>query len=54
LERLEQVRAAVAVGAADVDLVIEMVYADVPPELRPAARLSVLAQLDYLRKNPRP
>jgi glyoxylase-like metal-dependent hydrolase (beta-lactamase superfamily II) len=54
LERLEQVRAAVAAGAADVDVVIEIVYADVPPELWPAARLSVRAQLDYLRNHPRP
>jgi glyoxylase-like metal-dependent hydrolase (beta-lactamase superfamily II) len=54
LERLEQVRAAVAVGAAEVDAVIEMVYADVAHELWPAARLSVLAQLDYLRTHPQP
>ena len=49
LERLEQVRAAVAVSGADVDGVLETVYAEVPHELWPAARLSVLAQLDYLR-----
>ena len=54
LERLEQVRAAVAVGAADVDVVIKMVYADLSHELWPAARLSVLAQLDYLRAHPQP
>lgn len=30
------------------DLVVERVYADVPREVWPAARLSVLAQLDYL------
>ena len=47
-ERLEQVRAAVASGAVGADAVVEMVYADVPRELWPAARLSVLAQLDYL------
>jgi glyoxylase-like metal-dependent hydrolase (beta-lactamase superfamily II) len=52
LLRLEQVRAAVAAGAADADAVVEMVYADVPRELWPAARLSVLAQLDYLRLQP--
>jgi glyoxylase-like metal-dependent hydrolase (beta-lactamase superfamily II) len=50
--RLEQVRAAVAAGAADADAVVEMVYADVPREVWPAARLSVLAQLDYLRATP--
>ena len=47
-ERLEQVRAAVASGAVGADAVVEMVYADVPREVWPAARLSVLAQLDYL------
>ena len=46
--RLEQVRAAVAAGAADADAVVAMVYADLPREVWPAARLSVLAQLDYL------
>jgi glyoxylase-like metal-dependent hydrolase (beta-lactamase superfamily II) len=51
LERLEQVRAAVAVSGADVDGVLEAVYAEVPHELWPAARLSVLAQLDYLRNH---
>ena len=50
--RLEQVRAAVAAGAADADAVVEMVYADVPHDVWPAARLSVLAQLDYLRLHP--
>jgi Beta-lactamase associated winged helix domain len=48
-ERLEQVRAAVAASGADVDAVVETVYADVPRELWPMARLSVQAQLDYLR-----
>jgi glyoxylase-like metal-dependent hydrolase (beta-lactamase superfamily II) len=51
-ERLEQVRAAVALRGADVDAVVETVYADVPAELWPAARLSVLAQLEYLRRRP--
>jgi glyoxylase-like metal-dependent hydrolase (beta-lactamase superfamily II) len=52
-ERLDQVRAALAAGAAQADdvahAVVERVYADVPREVWPAARLSVLAQLDYLR-----
>jgi glyoxylase-like metal-dependent hydrolase (beta-lactamase superfamily II) len=52
--RLEQVRAAVAAGAANADAVVASVYADVPHEVWPAARLSVLAQLDYLRLHPRP
>ena len=34
------------------DLVVERVYADVPREVWPAARLSVLAQLDYLGRLP--
>ena len=36
----------------DADAVVERVYADVPRELWPAARLSVQAQLDYLRSHP--
>jgi glyoxylase-like metal-dependent hydrolase (beta-lactamase superfamily II) len=51
-ERLEQVRAAVAARGDDVDGVVETVYAAVPRELWPVARLSVQAQLDYLRANP--
>lgn len=55
-ERLEQVRAAVtALGATPAapgqdlaDRIVEQVYADVPRAVWPAARLSVLAQLDYL------
>lgn len=57
-ERLEQVRDAVAAlraepgGAGEhrdlADQVVERVYADVPRQVWPAARLSVLAQLDYL------
>jgi glyoxylase-like metal-dependent hydrolase (beta-lactamase superfamily II) len=50
-ERLEQVRAAVESGAIGADAVVQMVYADVPREVWPAARLSVLAQLDYLAAN---
>ena len=51
-ERLEQVRAVVAVRGPDVDGVVETVYADVSRELWPIARLSVQAQLDYLRTHP--
>ena len=47
--RLEQVQAAVAAGATTADAVVERVYADVDRALWPAARLSVLAQLDHLR-----
>ncbi len=47
-ERLQQVRDAVAAGATTADAVLGLVYADVPREVWPAARLSVLAQLAYL------
>lgn len=55
-ERLDQVRHAVAeicavaelAGRDLADAVVEEVYADTPVEVWPAARLSVLAQLDYL------
>ena len=52
--RLTQVREAVAAGATGAEAVVEMVYVDVPQEVWPAARLSVLAQLDYLRTHPHP
>jgi glyoxylase-like metal-dependent hydrolase (beta-lactamase superfamily II) len=48
-ERLEQVRVAVAAGAASARDVVERVYADVDRVLWPAAELSVEAQLEYLR-----
>ncbi|KRE39539.1 MBL fold metallo-hydrolase [Janibacter sp. Soil728] len=47
-ERLEQVRAAMADGAADADAVVASVYADVDRSVWPAAKLSVLAQMRYL------
>ena len=49
-ERLEQVRAAVAEGARTAREVVERVYTGVPREVLPAAELSVLAQLEYLRE----
>jgi hypothetical protein len=48
-QRLEQVRAAVAAGAGTAQEVVEVVYADVDQVLWPAATLSVLAQLEYLK-----
>ncbi|MEP6800185.1 MAG: MBL fold metallo-hydrolase [Lapillicoccus sp.] len=48
VERLEQVRAAVAAGATDARAVVELVYAAVPREVWPAAEQSVRAQLAYL------
>lgn len=54
-ERLDQVREAVRGAGASrqegeglADLVVRTVYADVPRQVWPAARLSVLAQLAYL------
>lgn len=47
-ERLEQVRAALASGASTPAEVVAVVYADLDPALRPAAELSVRAQLDHL------
>lgn len=46
--RLEQVVDAVRAGAADVDGVVATVYQEVDRSLWPAAKLSVLAQVDYL------
>ncbi len=60
-QRLESVRAALLVlgagapageapvGEATVGQVTDMVYTDIEPHLRPAAELSVAAQLQYLR-----
>ena len=48
-QRLEQVRAALAAGASTAREVVEIVYADVDRALWPAATMSVLAQLEYLR-----
>ena len=50
LERLEQVRASVAAGAADARAVVRSVYSAVPREVWPAAELSVRAQLAYLER----
>lgn len=55
-ERLDQVRAALTelagtpapAGKDLADRVVESVYADVPRSVWPAARMSVLAQLDFL------
>lgn len=52
-ERLEQVRQALTDGAAGeddpVEGVLRRVYADVPQEVWPAARMSIRAQVEYLR-----
>ena len=53
-QRLEQVRQALADGAATeddpVEGVLRRVYADVPSDVWPAARLSIRAQLEYLTR----
>lgn len=53
LQRLQQVREALAAGAVDADdvveAVVERVYADVDRSVWPAARVTVEAQLEYLR-----
>lgn len=48
--RLDQVRAAIAAGATDVDALLRTIYADVDPVLLAPARWSLLAQLDYLKE----
>lgn len=53
-ERLDQVREALADGAAaetdPVEGVLRRVYAEVPPDVWPAARQSIRAQLEYLAR----
>ena len=46
--RLDQIRAAQAAGASSVEDILNIVYADVPDEIRFAAAASVMAQLEYL------
>lgn len=47
-ERISQVEAAVAAGATTAEAVADVVYADVPDDVRPAVLQIVQAQLDYL------
>lgn len=47
-ERLDQVRAAVSGGATSAGEIVDLVYSDIPPEVRAAAESTVLAQLAYL------
>ncbi|WP_062430923.1 MBL fold metallo-hydrolase [Herbidospora daliensis] len=48
-QRLDQIRQAIRDGAKDTREIVEMVYAEVPKELWPAAEMSVAAQLNYLK-----
>jgi glyoxylase-like metal-dependent hydrolase (beta-lactamase superfamily II) len=50
LERLDQVREAIAAVGPAPEAVVEHVYGDVGPGLRDAARRTVKAQLQYLRE----
>ena len=49
-ERLDQVRDAMTGGAVSAREIVEIVYTDIPPEVRPAAEATVLAQLAYLEQ----
>ena len=49
-ERLAQVKQVMAGGATSVTEIVDIVYADVPPEIRRAAESSVLAQVAYLEE----
>lgn len=49
-ERLDQIREAVGAGARTPQAILELVYADVDPQVWDAARLSIAAQLEYLRE----
>lgn len=51
-ERLRQVSAAMLDGAVTAAQIVDVVYRDIPPEVRPAAEATVCAQLEYLRDNP--
>ncbi len=48
VERLDQVRSALAAGARTPAEIVAMIYTDVDRSLWPAAEMSVRAQLDYL------
>jgi glyoxylase-like metal-dependent hydrolase (beta-lactamase superfamily II) len=50
LERLSQVKAAVAEGYTTIEAVTAAVYKDIDKEVLPAAQLTVAAQLEYLKK----
>jgi glyoxylase-like metal-dependent hydrolase (beta-lactamase superfamily II) len=51
MERLDQVRAALAAGARTPAEVVAVVYADVDRSVRSAAEQSVRSQLDYLERS---
>lgn len=51
-QRLQQVNSAMHGGAVTAQQIVDLVYSDIPPQVRPAAEATVLAQLEYLRDNP--
>jgi glyoxylase-like metal-dependent hydrolase (beta-lactamase superfamily II) len=51
LERLAQIRNAIARGSTDAKSIVEVVYKDVSEDLRPAAVMVVEAQLAYLNES---
>ena len=50
LERLDQIRAAVKEGNTTIESITNLVYANVDPQVRIAAEVTVAAQLHYLEK----
>ncbi len=48
LERLAQIREAISAGAIDAESIVGLVYKDISETLRPAALMTVEAQLAYL------
>lgn len=51
LQRLAQIRIAMAQGATDAESIVNVVYKDVPEALRSAAIMTVEAQLAYLNES---
>ena len=49
--RLDEVREVMASGITDPARIVEVVYADVPRAVWPAAELTVRAQVEYLRES---
>ena len=50
-DRLEEVSAAMKAGAVTDEEIVDRVYRDIPPEVRPAALATVRAQIQYLQES---
>ncbi len=48
-ERLEEISSAMNDGAINDEEIVDRVYVDIPPEVRPAALATVRAQIEYLQ-----